>query len=292
MKDRLIKIPRGRHVSSESAFKARNSLAGHPLFEKQRIELSLRRLPRHEIEIRTVQSQNHKYRGYSRGEVLPNANPLRTFERLGETPRWMLCHNLWMYDPEYRELMHQFAVDLIDTFPGMGDLSDLSDLGCWLFISSGRIIVHFHADPDQSFLNQISGSKTVYVYPAKILPEPSVENLVYLYDQNAVKYQPEYEQTVFPPVKLGPGDSAFLPLYAPHEVVNDDEVCVSLNIGFHTRLSRRRRAVHFVNFEMRDLGLQPAPYGRYPIVDSVKTHMPAAFRAKNKLLKSLKSLYL
>jgi hypothetical protein len=290
--NRLINLPRDCHHSSETAFKARNSLAGHPLFEEQRIKLSLRRLPRHEIEIRTVQSQSPNYRGYSRGEVLPDADPLRTFEQLGETPRWMLCHHLWTYDPEYRELMQQFAKDLIETFPGMGDYSDLSDLGCWLFLSSGKIIVHFHADPDQSFLNQIRGSKTVYVYPANILPEPSVENLVYLYDQNAVTYHPEYEQTRFPPIKLDPGESTYLPLYAPHEVVNDDTVCISLNIGFHTRRSRRRRAVHLLNFEMRGLGLQPAPYGRYPIVDSVKMRMPAAFRAKNRLLKSLKSLYL
>jgi hypothetical protein len=290
MKDRLIKIPQGYHLSSESAFKARNSLVGHPLFEEQRIKLSLRRLPRHEIEIRTVQRDNNGC-GYLRGEVLPDADPLRTFERLGETPRWMLCHHLWTYDPEYRELMYQFASDLIETFPGMGDHSDLSDLGCWLFISSGKTIVHFHADPDQSFLNQVRGSKTIYNYPAKILPEPSVENLVYLYDQNAVTYQPEYEQTAFPPVKLAPGESTFIPLYAPHEVVNGDEICISLNIGFHTRMSRRRRAVHLLNFEMRGLGLHPAPYGRYPIVDSVKIRIPAAFRVKNKILKSFKSLY-
>jgi hypothetical protein len=106
-----------------------------------------------------------------------------------------------------------------------------------------------------------------------------------------VSYQPEYEQSAFPPVKLAPGESTFLPLYAPHEVVNGDEVCVSLNIGFHTRMSRRRRAVHLFNFEMRGLGLRPAPYGRYPIVDSVKMRIPTAFRAKNRILKSLKSLY-
>jgi hypothetical protein len=169
--NRLIVVPEGGHISSESAFKARNSLAGHPLFEKQRIKLSLRRLPRHEIEIRTVQPHGLNYRGYSRGEVLPDADPLKTFELLEETPRWMLCHHLWTYDPEYRELMHQFATDLIETLPGMDDISDLSDFGCWLFISSGKIIVRFHADPDQSFLNQIHGSKTVYVYPAKILPD-------------------------------------------------------------------------------------------------------------------------
>ena len=176
--------------------------------------------------------------------------------------------------------------DLTETFRDLGD--DLSDLGCWLFLSSGKCVVHFHADPDQSFLNQVRGSKTVFLYPARLIPEDALERLVYTEDQNAVTYRPEYEPEMFAPAHLGPGESVFLPLYAPHRVTNDDGISISLNVGFNTRRSRRCRTVRLFNLELRHMGLHPSPYNRHPAVDTMKERMHLAFRAKNKFFKSLK----
>ena len=282
----LIEKTDGCSVLSESPFKIRNSLIGHPLFEDARLKRLLLTLPRDRVEIRAVQSLGTNDGSYRRGEMLKDADPIETFERLAERPSWMLLHETWIHDTEYGELMRQYVRDLTATVSDIGD--DPSDLGCWLFFSSGRCVVHFHADPDQSFLNQIRGSKTVYVYPAKTVPESAVEKLVYTHNQGTVTYQPEYEASMFPPVHLGPGESVFLPLFAPHRVVNDDDICVSFNVGFHTRKSRRRRAVHIFNLEMRHLGLRPAPYNQHPGVDSVKKQMYLAVRAKNKFFKFLK----
>jgi len=115
-----------------------------------------------------------------------------------------------------------------------------------------------------------------------------VEKLVYTHNQGAVTYQPEYERTLFPPVHMVPGETVFLPLFAPHRVINDDDICVSFNVGFHTRKSRRRRAVHIVNLEMRRLGLRPAPYDQRPGIDSIKNQMYQALRVRNKFFKFLK----
>jgi len=282
----LVNAPAGSSVLSESPFKIKNSLAGHPLFEDSRLKRLLRTLPREHIEIRAVQSLDTNDGGYRRGERLTDADPVETFEQLGEKPSWMLLHESWIHDPEYGELMRQYVRDLAETVSDIG--GDPSDLGCWLFFSSGRCVVHFHADPDQSFLNQIRGSKTIYVYPAKTIPEPAVEKLVYTHNQGAVTYQPEYETSLFPPVQMVPGETVFLPLFAPHRVINDDDICVSFNVGFHTRESRRRRAVHIVNLEMRRLGLQPAPYDQRPGIDSIKNQMYQALRVRNKFFKFLK----
>jgi hypothetical protein len=40
---------------SEAPFKIKNSLAGHPLFEDNRLKRLLRRAPRDQVEIRAVQ---------------------------------------------------------------------------------------------------------------------------------------------------------------------------------------------------------------------------------------------
>jgi hypothetical protein len=283
---RLIQIPPECSVLSEAPFKTANSLVGHPLFEDARIKRLLRTLPRERIEIRGVQSLGTNDGSYKRGPMLADADPIDTFERLAEKPTWMLLHEAWIHDPDFAQLLKDYVRDLQETFQDLGD--DLSDLGCWVFLSSGKCVVHFHADPDQSFLNQVRGSKTAFVYPARLVPEDALEKLVYTEDQNAVTYRSEYEAEMFPPAHLNPGESVFLPLYAPHRVTNDDGISVSLNVGFNTRHSRRCRKVRLFNLELRQMGLHPSPYDRHPVVDTMKERMHLAFRAKNKFFKSLR----
>jgi hypothetical protein len=283
---RLVEVAGQCGSLSEAPFKIKNSLLGHPLFEDSRLKRLLRALPREQVEIRAVQLLGDDDGSYRRGELLKGADPVDAFERLAEKPAWMLLHESWIHDPEYAELLGQYVRDLSETIAGVDD--DISDLGCWLFLSSGKCVVHFHADPDQSFLNQIRGSKTVFVYPTKILPELTVERLVYSGNQGVVTYEPEYEAAMFPPVTLAPGETVFLPLFAPHRVINDGGISVSINVGFQTRVSRRRRNVHLVNLEMRRLGLRPSPFNLRPAVDSVKQRMVMAVRAKNKFLRSLR----
>jgi hypothetical protein len=283
---RLIEVPSQHSVMSEAPFKAQNRLVGHPLFEEKRIKQLLRRLPRERVEIRGVQSLDTNDGSYKRGPMLTDVDPVDTFERLEEKPTWMLLHEIWIHDPDYGQLLKDYVRDVSATFQGVGD--DVSDLGCWVFLSSCRCVVHFHADPDQSLLNQIRGSKTVYVYPMRVVPEESLEKLVYTEDQGSVTYRPEYEAAMFPPVHLGPGESVFLPLCAPHRVSNDEGVSISMNVGFHTPWSRRCRTVRLVNLELRQWGLHPAPCNQRPMVDAVKQRMHLALRAKNKFFKSLR----
>jgi hypothetical protein len=213
--------------------------------------------------------------------MLPDADPVRSFEELEERPTWMLIHDMWKHDRDFAALLQEYVGALADAFEEARP--PLFDIGCWLFLSSGKSVVHFHADPDQSFLNHIRGSKTVFVYPASVLPEEVIEKLVYSSNQGFVEYDPAYEPRRFDAVHLSPGDSVFLPLYAPHRVVNDPGICVSWNVGFNTRRSRRRRGVHWTNFELRHLGLSPAPYGARPLVDALKSRSLLAFRLRDRL---------
>jgi hypothetical protein len=281
---RLVDIRLGRDASSEAPWKAANRLVNHPLFEPERLKRLLRTLPRESVEIRGVKTEDDG--SYERGPILLEADPVDTFERLHERSAWMLLHHTWRHDGDFGSLLREYAEDVSETLGGAGP--GLSDLGCWLFLSSGRCVVHFHADPDQSLLNQIQGSKTVFVYPRRVLPETAVENLLYTGDQGAVVHRPEYETSMFAPTPLGPGESVFLPFAAPHRVINDDGVSISFNVGFQTRDSRRRRDVHLVNLELRRLGLSPSPLGRRPLGDALKARSAIAFRAKNRFFTSLR----
>jgi len=278
---RHLEVPKETRALPDAPFKIENHLTAHPLFERERIIRLLKTMPRKGVEIRGVESLGTHDGSYKRGPMLTDADPVDTLERMDEKPSWMLLHDMWTVDPEYNRLLQEYVGQLAARLGE--DPEDLSDVGCWLFLSSGRCVVHFHADPDQSFLNQIRGSKTVYVYPARVLPETVVEKLVHTGNQGAVVYDPAYEPQMFPPTHLDPGDSVFLPLFAPHRVINDPGLSVSWNVGFHTRRSRRRRTLHLVNLELRQLGLRPTGYGRRPAVDAVKGSMNLALRAKNRL---------
>src|SRR5439155_27053608 len=94
-------------------------------------------------------------------------------------------------------------------------------------------------------------------------------------------------EAMFAPVRLTPGDSVFLPLFAPHRVTNDGDLCISWNVGFHTRSSSRRRAVHYVNHELRRWGLAPLPFGQESGADLFKSYLEWPLRAKQKFARLL-----
>ena len=285
--NRLVDVPAERRTPFGSdPFRIANRLVDHPLFRSERIRELLRVIPRERVEIREVPVADAHDGSYRRGRMLSEADPVAAFEGLEERPTWMLLHDTWKHDADYGRLLKDYLADLAESFPDLR--GRVSDMGCWMFLSSGRSVVHFHADPDQSFLNQVRGGKTVFVYPSAVLPEVAVERLVWLYDQGAVTYDPAYESRRFDPVHLSPGDSVFLPLYAPHRVINDDGICVSWNVGFNTRRSRRRRDVHLVNVELRHLGMAPSPVGAHPVRDALKARLRLPFRAKNRLLPGLR----
>ena len=262
-------------------FTLANSLPHHPLFEPERIKRLLRAMPREFVEIRAVESRGTEDGNYIRGKLLKEADPVETFERLEERPAWMLLHQTWAHDRDYNQLLQEYIAELSEMFGEMRP--GVNRIGCWMFLSSGNSVVHFHADPDQSFLNQIRGSKTVYVYPTRVLAEEIVEDLVFTEDQGKVVYRPDYAEAMFEPVRLTPGDSVFLPLYAPHRVTNDGDLCISWNVGFHTRHSSRRRAAHYVNHELRRWGLKPQSFGEQAGTDTFKSYFEWPLRAKKKL---------
>src|ERR1043165_5798351 len=83
-----------------SPFMLANSLPSHPLFESERIKRLLRKMPREFVEIRAVESRGAEDGNYIRGELLREADPVETFERLEEHPAWMLLHQTWVHDSD------------------------------------------------------------------------------------------------------------------------------------------------------------------------------------------------
>jgi hypothetical protein len=147
----VIQVATDKTSFSDAPFKIRNGLSSHPLFEPERIKKLLQTLPGQFIEIRKVQLSDRHDGMYLRGERLTDVDPVRTFEELLEKPAWMLLHQTWTHDPDYAALLRDYLATLAEHFQEMQPT--VSDTGCWMLLSSGKSVVHFHSDPDQSFLN-------------------------------------------------------------------------------------------------------------------------------------------
>ncbi|MDP3980077.1 MAG: hypothetical protein Q8Q33_01545 [Chlamydiota bacterium] len=279
-----IQIPEGVKELPAVPFTAKHNLHRHPLFEPDALRRLLTRLPRNCIEIRQAPTEQRHGSQYRRG-LMMNEEPLRAYENLQDVPRWILIKRLGLYEPDFVFLLNEYMNNLKDAFPEMRE--GLSNIGCWMFIGSPNTSIHFHLDTDMSFLNQISGEKTLYVYPSDMLPEEDREKVAYSHQQDQV-YQAEYEEKAFPAVHAHPGEALFLPLYAPHRVLNGNAVTVAFNIGFHTRSSRRRKNVHMVNFDLRSMGMNPLPFNHSPLIDRIKANSILFFRLKNKIFKTLR----
>ena len=285
MPNKIIHLTQQVSTFPQEGFKVPNGLETHVLFEPERIKKLLTRIPRENIEIRQLQSTASDDNLYVRGERLTEIDPIECFESLEQTQRWMLLHDSWMHDKDYDDLAHDYINEIRNHFDEINP--GVSDLGCWMFLSSGNGVVHFHADPDQSFLNQIKGSKTLYLYPGNMLEESIIEELLYTGNQGAVIYHSEYEASC-QAISLGPGDTAFIPTYAPHRVINDSNMCIAWNVGFNTRNSLRRKKIHLVNRKLRNLGIRIKPYGTSPIIDLLKNNLYQGLRVERKIRKILK----
>ncbi len=257
----------------------RHELVGHPLFSDERLSRLMRRMPPDHVEIRAVTEVGGDY---ERRPRLTDVDGVAAFSRLGEQRLWMNLHHVELFDPDYMDLMHELLRGLGLSFREMRPL--VFRAGVFLLLSSARASVHFHSDPDQSFLFQIRGTKLAFTYPAAILPEAELERLACTGDHGAAGYRPEYEAEAFPPVHLEPGAGVLLPLYAPHRVENGDETSVSLSLGFHTGHSLRRARIHRVGHELRALALPVPAYGASDVADALKLRLFAGVRVKEKLM--------
>jgi hypothetical protein len=201
-----------------------------------------------------------------------------TIRRIAECRSWLVLKNVEQ-DPAYGAVLEACLAEVHGTAPHL--TQGMSDKEAFVFVSSPRSVTPFHIDPEENFLLQIRGRKTLSVFdPAdrSVLSEEALEN----FHSGAHRNQrfDEAQQARAGRITLTPGIGVHIPLTAPHWVQNDDEVSVSFSITFQTRSSMRRSHAHRMNGALRRLGLRPAPVGQSSARDALKQF---AFRVHSAL---------
>jgi hypothetical protein len=255
-------------------FLVRHHLAGHPLFSLSRLVELSRRLPASRVE-------------YNAGDVPLSLDPAKTprtglsaeetIRRISECKSWLVLKNVEQ-DPEYGGLLDCCLAEV-------GALSRLASPGMmdresFIFVSSPGSITPYHMDPEENFLLQIRGTKTMRVFDPSdpsVLSEGEVERFYNGAHRNLV-FRDEIgaKARAF---ELAPGLGVHVPVTAPHWVQNGAEVSVSYSITFQTKASLRRAQAHRMNARLRQWGLRPAPVGQSPLLDGLKQ---MAFKAKSR----------
>jgi hypothetical protein len=267
-----LDTPEFRAQFTRKPFLVRHHLAGHPLFSLEKLVELSRRLPASRVEYNagdvplTLDPANAPQTGLSAEE---------TIRRISECKSWLVLKNVEQ-NAEYAELLDRCLAEVgalsQTTSPGMADRES------FVFVSSPGSITPYHMDPEENFLLQIRGSKTMSVFnpsdPA-ILTEREVERFYSGAHRNLVfRDEIRGKAQVF---ELRPGVGIHVPVTAPHWVQNGPEVSISYSITFQTKASLRRAQAYRMNAGLRRWGLKPSPIGQSPLRDGLKQ---LAFRAK------------
>ena len=129
----------------------------------------------------------------------------------------------------------------------------------------------YHMDPEENFLLQARGTKTISVLPPEDPRALSTEELEGFHGgahRNLV-FRERYRAlaTAF---ELAPGRGVHVPVTAPHWVQNGPGVSISFSITLRTRDSIRRAHAHRANGMLRRMGFDPGPVGSSIFADELK----------------------
>lgn len=191
-------------------------------------------------------------------ENLPSGDVARGIETNG---CWMVLKNIEQH-PDYRRLLEDSLDEVAAHLHGRE--GGMRKREGFIFLSAPGSVTPSHTDPEHNLLLQVRGTKEMNVgsFPDARSRQLELEGQ----SHRNIDWLPADAQKF----ALQPGDGVYVPVHAPHWVVNGESVSVSLSITFQTPESVRTARVHSLNARLRRLGLSPRPPGERPRSDRAK----------------------
>jgi hypothetical protein len=168
---------------------------------------------------------------------------------------WLNLRKVNHHDPAVKALADRMFEE-IGANTGVSTLKE--DLG--LLISSPNAHVFYHLDTPLVMLWQLRGVKTVHVYPpeAPFVSDPRLEGVVLRESDEQLPYEFGWDRGAMVH-DLKPGEMMTWVQNAPHRIVNQGMVNVSLSIEFMTPKALWRANVIYANGCLRRFfGLNPS----------------------------------
>jgi hypothetical protein len=204
-----------------------------------------------------------------------------TVARLGENGTWIKLSRAQDYDADYARALDLITAEL-EGLSGVPLRKDITWSSMTFFLASPGISTPFHIDHETNFLFQVQGTKDVCLFPPddrELVPDREIERF-YGGNAEAAVYRRDMQDrgTIY---RLAPGEVVHHPPLAPHWVTNDDNISVSVSIGYCLRSLEQRARVYQANLILRSMGLKPMPPGLSPFRDSVKRKLISALEHRD-----------
>lgn len=258
------------------AFEFGHRLAGHPLFDLDRlIELAeeMKRIPNGVVYNASRVAVGQRW------DQTPKANRTvgETLRDIDHADGWIALKRADQF-PEYRALL-ETCLDEMEEASGRNLKGLVKYRNCIIFVNSPNRITSYHIDREWNALLQIRGTKRVSVFDRTdrdVLPEDEIERF-WTVDNNAAEWKPQFQDRarVF---ELTPGSALHIPINSPHWVQNGSEFSVSMSANFHIH-DELLGYVYRANYWMRRAGLRPTPPGRSAWQDALKGRGYASLRS-------------
>lgn len=261
-----------------TSFMVEHHLSGHPLFEFDRL-FQLLKGGKSSIywdmgDVKVNQRWNEIKAG--------NLTADEAFKRIESSSAWMIFRSI-QRDPDYKALLERYIAE-IEERSGLNFAKYVKVKDAIIFVTSPRRVATYHIDRECSFLLQIRGDKTAYVFDKddrQVIPEEELERY-WAVDNNAATYKEQYQHKA-KECLLVPGNGVHIPVGAPHWVKNGDNVSISLNINVHFHEFVKAN-VYRANYFMRKAGLNPSPPGKSQMTDTVKGSVVGGLTRARRLL--------
>ncbi len=252
-------------VWGQQPVQAPHTLHRSPLFARNRLADLIEHYPREHYSIIHMSAQGDDpadasdvgshARLWSEGDI-SNLSGEAILQAIEAGRFWLNLRYTDRVDAQFRELQDEIVAELRQRLPATEQISNPS-LG--VLISSPKAQVYYHCDLPNQSLWQISGSKTVYVYPniAPFLSGEDLEKIAIFELEVDLAYEPWFDEYA---VKFDfqPGQMLHWPLNAPHRVENHDCLNISVTTEYWTRKALLNQRLNMANGTLRyKLGMTP-----------------------------------
>lgn len=189
---------------------------------------------------------------------------VETIRNIRESGSWVVLKRIEQVDA-YAALLERVLDELRDVVsPRTGEMMQREG---FIFVSSPGAITPFHFDPEHNILLQLSGTKTMTVFPAEdeAISPAQVHEAFHLGEHHRNLAWQESFAGRGAPTPLAPGEAIHVPVKAPHWVqVGPNEPSISLSITWRSEWSYAEADARAFNRAMRKLGLKPRSPRPFP----------------------------
>jgi hypothetical protein len=256
--------------SDDRPQKFTHSLRGHPLMTLPSFVELARRRPKSRVRIYNAAS-------VTAGERLEGVAEKHASERsfdemvadIEQNKTYLFIQNVEtdaIYAPFVRELLEDVKIALRARGRKM-----VCGWG-WVFISAPGTVSPYHRDHEQTCLLQLTGNKTVSVFPTNDREICSEEENEFFHTQASLQ-KTVFNESMQPRAstfELGPGDALYMPFSAPHWVQNGPATSMSFSVTYATEDTMSLERAYRMNAFLRKAGLRPKPVGDSSARDAIK----------------------